>query len=104
MNKCVFNDITEGIYSLNKFDKNFENDNTKYFKKILSFIKNIRERELTKRQKDCVELYYAKNIRMSEIARKFGLNRSTVFRHIKRAKKRISEVAMLLLEGEQKFT
>ena len=48
-----------------------------------------REQELTPRQREMVFLYYDRGLKMSQIAQKLGVNRSTVSRTVKRAKQRL---------------
>lgn len=48
-----------------------------------------RQRELTPRQREMVFLYYDRGLKMSQIAQKLGVNRSTVSRTVKRAKQRL---------------
>jgi len=47
------------------------------------------ERELTPRQKQLVEMYYIRQLRMSDIADELGLDLSTVSRTLKRARARL---------------
>ena len=49
----------------------------------------LREQELTPRQREMVFLYYDRGLKMSQIAQKLGVNRSTVSRTVKRAKQRL---------------
>ena len=49
--------------------------------------------ELTERQRECLELYYYKNMKMYEIASLLSLSPSTVTRHIKAAEKKLKSVA-----------
>ena len=46
-------------------------------------------RGLTPRQREMVFLYYDRGLKMSQIAQKLGVNRSTVSRTVKRAKQRL---------------
>ena len=41
------------------------------------------------RQREMVFLYYDRGLKMSQIAQKLGVNRSTVSRTVKRAKQRL---------------
>ena len=49
----------------------------------------LMEEELTPRQREVLALYYDRGLKMSQIARKLGINRSTVSRTIGRAKQRL---------------
>lgn len=50
------------------------------------------ERELTGRQRQCVELYYFQGMTMEGISQELGLNKSTVCRHLQKARGRIRHV------------
>ena len=52
-------------------------------------LRRAREQELTPRQREMVFLYYDRGLKMSQIAQKLGVNRSTVSRTVKRAKQRL---------------
>ena len=47
------------------------------------------ERELTARQREMLALYYDRGLKMVQIAKKLGVNRSTVSRTIKRAQDKL---------------
>ena len=51
--------------------------------------REARERELTPRQRQLVDLYYDQGMNIPQIARELGLNRSTVSRTLRRAKARL---------------
>ena len=47
----------------------------------------ILERELTKRQRECLKLFYLEDMTQEEIAKHLKLNQSTVSRHLVSAKR-----------------
>lgn len=47
---------------------------------------------LTERQRDCVLMYYFKNMKMKEIADSLGLDNSTISRHISSALRKLRHV------------
>ncbi|MBQ8057612.1 MAG: helix-turn-helix domain-containing protein [Ruminococcus sp.] len=49
--------------------------------------------ELTPRQRECLELYYYKKMKMCDIASFLSLSPSTVTRHIKAAERKLKSVA-----------
>lgn len=49
--------------------------------------------ELTGRQRECLEMYYYKNLKMVEIASLLSVSPSTVTRHIKAAQKKLRNLA-----------
>ena len=52
-------------------------------------LRQARERELTPRQRQMVALYYDRGLNMVQIARRLGVNRSTVSRTLRRARERL---------------
>lgn len=64
-------------------------DNTEQLGRLKKNLHFARERELTVRQRQILEMYYEKSLTMSQIARELSLNRSTVSRTIARAKRRL---------------
>ena len=53
---------------------------------------NILETQLTDRQSEMLKLYYINGVKMADIAQLYGLNVSTVCRHISGGKKRIRKI------------
>ena len=64
-------------------------DNSEQLSRLRRNLHRARERELTARQREMVALYYDRGLKMPQIARKLGINRSTVSRTVKRAKERL---------------
>ena len=52
-------------------------------------ILRVMEEELTEKQRAYLSAYYFDELRPSQIARKYGINRSTVIRTIRRAEDRL---------------
>ena len=52
-------------------------------------ILRVMEEELTGKQRSYLSAYYFEELRPSQIARRYGVNRSTVIRTIRRAEARI---------------
>lgn len=79
--KCIelFKDESSGDNSLQ----------TAALKRVLH---NVIDNELTERQKEIVMLYYFNNKNILEISRELGLNKSTVSRHLQRARDKIERV------------
>ncbi len=57
-------------------------------KKALSIIFN---NYLSDRQRECLTMYYYKNMKLERISKELGISISTVSRHISKAKKIIQE-------------
>ena len=68
--------------------KNAE-DNSEQLERLRRNLRRAREQELTARQRQMLTLYYDEGMTIPQIALKLGLNRSTVSRTIRRAKRRL---------------
>ena len=64
-------------------------DNHDQLERLRRNLRRAREQELTPRQKEILDLYYDRGLKMPQIARKLGINRSTVSRTVKRARERL---------------
>ena len=65
------------------------NDNQEQIERLLRNLRKARIQELTPRQQEILSLRYEQDMRVTEIARTLGLNRSTVSRTLKRAQDRL---------------
>ena len=63
--------------------------NDEQMERLRRNLKRVRERELTARQRQVLALYYDRKMNIPQIAGELGVNRSTISRTIRRAKKRI---------------
>lgn len=61
--------------------------------KMRSILSKAIASELTDRQRECVVNYYYGGMSTTQIASNLNLNKSTVARHIKAAKRRLSHLA-----------
>lgn len=50
------------------------------------------EGELTPRQRECVELYFFQGLTMEQAARRLGIGKGTVCRHLQKARRRLGRV------------
>ena len=64
-------------------------DNADHLRRVKNGLRVARREELTPRQKEVVYLYFDRHMTVSAIARFLGLNRSTVSRTLRRAKRRL---------------
>ena len=64
-------------------------DNHEQMERLLRNLRKARTQELTPRQQEILTLRYEQNMRVTEIARLLGLNRSTVSRTLHRAQERM---------------
>ena len=91
-NKVTLNEFTESLGGMIEFNKKLSVTNHNEYKKILHILSKAMEGELTGRQKECLILKYYKNLNVTQIALKLGVGKSTVSRHIKKAKLRLYKV------------
>ncbi len=66
-------------------------DNSSLIKLTKRAIRKIIQDELTERQKEYIMLYYYNDMDMCEIAKMYGVNKSTISRTINRARMNILE-------------
>lgn len=59
---------------------------------ISGTLKLILEKELTKRQYECIKLFYFDGLSQTEIAQRLMINQSTVCRHLRSAKSIINKI------------
>lgn len=64
-------------------------DNGEQAARLRRNLRLARERELTRRQREMVVLYYDQGMTMPQIAERLGVNRSTVSRTLRRARDRL---------------
>lgn len=64
-------------------------DNGEQVARLRRNLRLARERELTRRQREIVALYYDQGMTMPQIAERLGVNRSTVSRTLRRARDRL---------------
>lgn len=57
--------------------------------KVQKLLRLAIERELTPRQRECVRLYFYDRLTEEEIGRSLGIGKSTVCRHLQKAKARL---------------
>ncbi len=80
------------------------NDNRRRLNQAKKLLRLGLDRELTSRQRACVELYYFQGLTQEQIARRLGVGKSTVCRHLQRSRERLKGVvryAMLLTPPEE---
>lgn len=81
-------DFTDIIYSSTEASAIGDISSQKIWRSSLcSVLPQITEKDLTKRQKQCLEMKVIENMSQAEIAEALGISQPTVCRHIKIAKK-----------------
>jgi RNA polymerase sigma factor (sigma-70 family) len=80
-------------------------DNTKTRERLLINLRRAIREELTEKEWQAMQMYYVREIRMTDIARELGVNISTVSRNISRGRKKLKRClrygAKELLEPEE---
>ena len=80
---------SEWISDMTVWLRDHAEDNSDQLERLRRNLRRAREQELTPRQREILALYYDRGLKMPQIARKLGVNRSTVSRTVKRAKERL---------------
>ena len=80
---------SEWIGDMTVWLRDHAEDNSDQLERLRRNRRRAREQELTPRQREILALYYDRGLKMPQIARKLGVNRSTVSRTVKRAKERL---------------
>ena len=80
---------SEWIGDMTVWLRDHAEDNSDQLERLRRNLRRAREQELTPRQREILDLYYDRGLKMPQIARKLGINRSTVSRTVKRAKERL---------------
>lgn len=63
---------------------------SKELKAAIKVLSAAVDRELTLRQQECVRLYFYEGLSMPEIAKRLNIGKPVVWRHLQRAKKKLS--------------
>lgn len=82
-------DFTESIAGIIEYNKQIQHTNKTEYNHLLKIMTKIISGELTERQKQCIVMRYYKNLTVTEIAAQLCIGKSTVSRHIKKAKLRL---------------
>ena len=80
---------SEWIGDMTVWLRDHAEDNSDQLERLRRNLRRAREQELTPRQREILDLYYDRGLKMPQIARKLGINRSTVSRTVKRARERL---------------
>lgn len=85
------NDFTESLIGISNYQKDKFSDNSEY-KKMLEVLVRAIDGELTERQRQCVVMYYGKQISLKDIALELNISESTISRHLKKSRNRLAKV------------
>lgn len=91
MKNIPCNDLGEIYKGLEDLALSERRDNEEIVERLRRNLRRARVRELTQRQEEVVHLYYEANMSIGEIAKEMGVNRSTVYRTLERAKKKLRQ-------------
>ena len=82
---------TEDSLSIERWLCDEAGDNSIQMQRLKRNLRRALEQELTPKQRLFVTMHYLENMSMTEIAREFGVNVSTVSRTVKRGKYRLEK-------------
>lgn len=80
---------SEWIGDLTVWNRQNAGDNSERLERLRRNLRQARERELTPRQRQLLDLYYDQGMNIPQIAEELGVNRSTVSRTLRRARDRL---------------
>ena len=87
-----FDNFSDNMFSFENFKFSQNGNNKLEHQKMLAMLKKISEKELTKKQKECLDMYYSQNLNTVKISKILGVYPSTVWRHIEKSKKKIKKI------------
>ena len=76
---------------LGREDRREQSTNSADLRAASAVLRTAMELELTGRQRECVRLYYYENRTMEQIGAVLGISKSTVCRHLQKAKRRLEK-------------
>lgn len=91
-NRVQFNEFTDSLAGMIEYSQKLNATNENDYKKIIKVLSKAIDGELTDRQKECIMLKYYKNLNITQIAYELGVGKSTVSRHVKKAKIRLHKI------------
>lgn len=90
--KLPLNEFTESLAGMIEYNQKVQMTNEKEYKRLLNILSKVVAGELTSRQRECVVMRYYKNLTVTQIAGELGVGKSTISRHISKAKKRLYKI------------
>ena len=90
--KLFLGDFAEALAGVAKYEESVSGTNELEYRKILKILPKIIDGELSERQKKCLTMRYCENLSVTEIAEKLNIDKSTVSRHISRAKAKLKRI------------
>ncbi len=96
MSKALWlNDQLEAFAAYQSYAASREEKRTRR-KQMEKILKIAIRNDLTKRQRTCIELYYHKNMKVSDIAEQLKIRPTTVYKHLKMARRVLQRAAEYL--------
>lgn len=87
--KRISYENTFGMVDMAVYSALMADDNREQMGRLKRNLTHALRQDITPRQREYMMLYYGKCMSMSEIARQFGVNKSTVSRTLKRGRQRL---------------
>lgn len=97
--KIQFTEFTESLAGMIEYNKQFENTNFNERQRLLKILSKAVIGELTDRQRECIIMRYYQKLSVTEIAIKLNIGKSTVSRHIKKARIRLQKILDYYIES-----
>lgn len=85
--KLISYDKIEKLLGRNDFEE--ESTNRRDISAAKAVLRTALKLELTERQRECVRLYFYENMTEEQTANELGITKSTVCRHLQKAKRRL---------------
>ncbi len=89
--KVSLNNFTESLIGISNFKESCFSENNEY-KKMLEILVKAIDGELTNRQKECVLMYYGRQMSLKEISSKLNIDQSTISRHLKKSRFKLEKI------------
>lgn len=90
--KIPLTEFTESLAGMIEYNQKLQITNEREYKRLLKILSKVVAGELTDRQQECVIMKYYKNLTVTQIACELGVGKSTVSRHISKAKNRLYKI------------
>ncbi|MDQ5984187.1 MAG: hypothetical protein RUMPE_01226 [Eubacteriales bacterium SKADARSKE-1] len=90
--KLSLNEFTESLAGMIEYNQKVQMTNEKEYKRLLNILSKVVAGELTDRQKECIIMKYYKNLSVTQIACELKIGKSTVSRHISKARNRLHKI------------
>lgn len=100
--RLVSYDMLENVLGRQDFEE--ESTNLGNLKAAKAVLRTALRQELTDRQRECVKLYFYDGLTEDEVGRTLGISKSTVCRHLQKAKQRLEKAVSYAGTARQAMT